>query len=137
MSALSLHKLKKQLKVISTEEVCPCIGKTTNKAANTESMHLLEKMEECDNNNNINEHSSYYRPVLVETIRASLTTSKLIETTLRASNDPTNPNTRFLNYFPPPIPPPQYLQPGFRKYKINYEPPARQRPCIGWRRFPA
>jgi hypothetical protein len=137
MSALTLYKLKNRIKGISKEEIYQSV-KIPDKITSTESMRLFEKLEACDNNNNINDSTSKFSaPVLVETVPASLTTSQLIEATLRTSMNSTDPNTRFIEFFPPPIPPPQFLQPDFRKYNINYEPPARQRPCVGWRRFPA
>jgi hypothetical protein len=74
-------------------------------------------------------------PVLVATVPASKTTELLIEATLIAANSYTNPETRFLEFFPPPVPPPQFLQRDFVKYKINYEPVYIVPPCVGSRRI--
>jgi hypothetical protein len=76
-------------------------------------------------------------PVLIETTPASLTTAQLIETTINATINSSNPTTRFSEFFPRQPPPPQFLQPEFRKYNINYEPVGPQRPCNGFRSFPA
>jgi hypothetical protein len=69
----------------------------------------------------------------VETTPASATTMKLINDTLILANDSFIVDTRFIDFFPPPIPPPQFLQPDFVKYKINYEPIPPSRPCVGYR----
>jgi hypothetical protein len=68
---------------------------------------------------------------------ASLTTTLRVNATLLAANDPNSPDTRFSLFFPPAIPPPQFLQPEFVRYRINYEPVGPQPPCVGTRRFDA
>ena len=72
-------------------------------------------------------------PILVATTPASSTTRQRIEATLLASTDQAQADLRFLDFFPPPVPFPQFLQPGFIKYKQTYEPVARARPCVGFR----
>ena len=76
-------------------------------------------------------------PVLVKTTPASLTTVKLIEATLLQTTNSSDTTARFSEFFPRQPPPPQFLQPEFLKYEINYEPVGPQGPCNGFRTFPA
>lgn len=72
-------------------------------------------------------------PVSPNIAPASVTTSKLIEATLLANVSTTDPTTRFSEFFPAPIPPPRYLQPGYVKYNFNSNRPAyKVPPCIGY-----
>ena len=66
-------------------------------------------------------------PVDVVPTPDSITTARLREATLAAANSPTNPDTRFIAFFPPPIPPPQFLQVNLPR--VNYEPKARTTGC--------
>jgi hypothetical protein len=83
------------------------------------------------------ESSKSTNPVLVKTTPASLTTVKLIEATLLQTTNSSDPTLRFSEFFPTQPPPPQFLQPEFRKYEINYEPVGPQSECNGFRTFPA
>ena len=76
-------------------------------------------------------------PVAVITVPASQTTSQLIVSTIAAANTQTTVTGRFIEYFPPPVPPPQQLQPGFVKYNINYGPKYVVPPCVGPRLYRA
>ena len=66
-------------------------------------------------------------PFDVVPVPASVTTANRRETTLQLANDPTNPDTRFLAFFPPQPPPPQFLQ--VPPTRVNYEPIARTSGC--------
>jgi hypothetical protein len=66
-------------------------------------------------------------PFDVIPIPDSITTARLRDTTLAVATHPTNPDTRFIAFFPPPIPPPQFLQ--VPRTQVNYEPKARTTGC--------
>ena len=76
-------------------------------------------------------------PVPVITVPASQTTAQLISATIAAATTQTAVTGRFIEYFPPPVPPPQQLQPGFVKYNINYGPKYVVPPCVGPRLYRA
>jgi hypothetical protein len=76
-------------------------------------------------------------PVQVITVPASQTTRQVINATVAAANLQTTVTGRFIEYFPPPVPPPQQLQPGFVKYNINYGPKYVVPPCVGPRLYRA
>jgi len=156
MSALTINKLKKQLHVTKTSKFAqteaelilePNLTVVNGEAyikpilavGGPESTRLLTEMNQCGfniiNGVKVPLSSNMPPPVSPQITPASITTARLVEATLIASVSPTDPTTRFSMFFPPPIPPPQYLQPGFVKYKITYEPVTRQIPCIGSRRY--
>lgn len=76
-------------------------------------------------------------PVPAITVPASQTTAQVINATLVAANSQVDPAARFIEYFPPPVPPPQELQPGFVRYNINYGPTYVVPPCVGPRQYRA
>jgi hypothetical protein len=102
-----------------------------------ESARLLAEINHCGfyilNGVSVPITSSVPKPVYPKYTPSSLRTSQIIQATLLASVDPNDAATRFTSLFPPPVPPPQFLQPEFVKYRINYEPVTRQKPCIGFR----
>ena len=70
-------------------------------------------------------------PVDVVPTPASTTTARLRDATLACVTSPNNPDTRFAEFFPAPVPPPQFLQcPPSRN---NYEPVARLSGCFNRR----
>jgi len=158
MSALTVNKLKKLLcvspqsnKTLTAHATAPVAATAItaashqqNKNGGPESLRLIAEINQC---------GYYYvrgvavpypagastvpAPILSKTVPASNTTALLVEASLIAANAPNNPDTRFIEFFPPPVPPPQQLQPDFVKYKINYEPVYVVPPCVGPRRFEA
>lgn len=156
MSALTINKLKKQFRIsqptksekVQTEiNFEPHVTVVTGEAyikpilaiGGPESTRLLAEMNQCGFNIikgvKVPLSSNKPPPISPKITPASIRTAQIIEATLIASVSPTDPTTRFSNFFPAPIPPPQFLQPEFVKYKINYEPVTRQIPCIGSRRY--
>ena len=154
MSALTINKLKKQLHMTQASKLPqkglilePHVTVVTGEAyikpilaiGGPESTRLLAEMNQCGFNIikgvQVPLSSNKPPPVSPQITPSSTRTAQIIEATLAASVSPTDPNTRFSMFFPPPIPPPQYLQPEFVKYKIRYEPVTRQIPCIGSRRY--
>ena len=67
-------------------------------------------------------------PVDIVPTPASITAETARDATLYAANDPMNPATRFTNFFPPSVPPPQFLQ--VPRTRVGGEPKARIYPCI-------
>lgn len=118
-----------------------CPGKPSpNTLTPTESSRLSAELDQCpvyyvDGVAFVSSKST--APVLIETTPASLTTVKLIESTLFQTTNSSDPAIRFSEFFPRQPPPPQFLQPEFRKYEINYEPVGPQSPCNSFRAFPA
>ena len=155
MSALTINKLKKHLRISQVSKIPeselnfePHVTVVTGEAyikpilavGGPESTRLLAEMNQCGFNIikgvQVPLSSTTIPPPVSPLITpSSITTARRVEAPLIASVDPADPNTRFSMFFPPPIPPPQYLQPEFVKYKINYEPVTRQIPCIGSRRY--
>jgi len=145
MSSLSLKKLKQKLSyspnlLISQQTVVPACQSpsfSANKQTPKESSRMTSESVACGftivNGVQVPITSTTLIPIIVQTVPASTTTAQRIEATLLAETDPTKTDLRFLEYFPPPVPPPQFLQPGFVKYKYSYEPVTPQRPCIGYR----
>lgn len=74
-------------------------------------------------------------PVVITSTPASNTVDSNRDLTLYNSNDPTNPDTRFTPFFPPPVPPPWFLQ--VPPYRVTNEPKARILPCVGPRQVDA
>ena len=66
-------------------------------------------------------------PVDIVPTASSTTEQTARDATLYASNDPMNPATRFKDFFPPPVPPPQFLQKP--PTRVGGEPKARIFPC--------
>lgn len=145
MSSITLNKLKKRFTSTSKLEVIQSHSNiqdfndsppsnTSSNIPTTESVRLARELAECDftyiNGKKVPFTNT---PILVQTTPASATTMKLINDTLLLANDIFITDTRFIDFFPPPIPPPQFLQPDFVKYKINYEPIPQSRPCVGYR----
>jgi hypothetical protein len=149
MSSFTVNKLKKNLNIAKPNStVNPNVTViTTGKFivpvptnGGLESNHLLYEINKCGytiiKGVSVPITTSNIPPPISPEIKpASVATSQLIAATILASVNPADPSTRFSQFFPAPIPPPQYLQPGFVKYKINNEPRTRQIPCIGYRRY--
>jgi len=110
-----------------------CPGKPSpNTLTQTESSRISAKLDRCpvyyvDGVAIVSGKST--APVLIETTPASSTTAQLIEATLIQST------TRFSKFFPRQPPLPQFLQPEFRKYKINSEPIGPQSSCHSFKPY--
>lgn len=121
---------------------CSCIKGTAavgSQVTPTESSHLNAVLTRCPYHyvNGLQQPlSPGSAPVPVITIPASQTTAQLINATLVAATAVAQTG-RFIEYFPPPVPPPQQLQPGFIKYNINYGPRYIVPPCVGPRLYRA
>ena len=145
MSSMTLKKIKYKLRPNNNFNVVPqmCqninIQNTTSSNVQTqkESERLAGEIIACGftivNGIQVPITATSLIPIVVQTTPASNTTMQLIDATLLAETDSSKADLRFLDFFPPPVPPPQFLQPGFVKYNYTYEPVTRQRPCIPYR----
>lgn len=145
MSALTINKLKKHLRINNTlqensltQETQPYNNQPALSSGGLESTHLFAVMNQCGftivkGKTVPASKSKMPAPISPEIAPASSTTRQLISATILAAASPTDPTTRFLDFFPPPIPPPQFLQPDFVKYNISYGPKYSAKPCIGFR----
>ena len=67
-------------------------------------------------------------PVDIVPTSSSTTVQTARDATLYESRNPMNPATRFTEFFPPSVPPPQFLQ--VPRTRVGGEPKARIYPCI-------
>lgn len=142
MSSLSLNKLNNKIRfskprfsdppsfIIGTN-YSSCCNKSPPKVNQTttptETDRILRKMNVCSSLPISTDVSS------PKATAASITTAQSIDATLLASVSPTDPTTRFSAFFPAPIPPPRYLQPGYVRYDFNANGPKyRVPPCVGY-----
>lgn len=145
MSTLTINKLKKHLRINNTlqensltQQTQPYNSQTALSSGGLESTRLFTAINQCGftivkGKTVPSNRSKMPSPVSPENAPASSTTRLLISATILASVSPTDPTTRFSDFFPPPIPPPQFLQPEFVKYNINYGPKYSAKPCVGFR----
>lgn len=66
---------------------------------------------------------------------SSNTTLRRRDLTLTQADNPYDPTTRFTDFYPPTVPPPQFLQ--VPRYRDSNEPKSRVTPCVGPRRVDA
>lgn len=137
MSSITINKLNKKLRTVSYQNQVSDIQLSANVVSETppESTRVSAELLKCGsyylNGQQVPISGTTIPPVDIIPTPASLTTSQLIQNTIYASIDPFSVTARFSKFFPPQTPPPQFLQINY--YKINYEPVARQKPCIAYR----
>jgi hypothetical protein len=148
MSSLSLNKLKNQIGFVKPFvsppvtvgiNYSPCCNKSPPQVNQittpNESDRILKEINQClllPINPDVSSQTA--GSVAQKTnVAASTTTAQFIDAIILASVSPTDPTTRFSAFFPAPIPPPRYLQPGFVKYNYNANAPKyRVPPCVGY-----
>ena len=129
----------------ATTDCAHCVNNQSNyqSITPTESAHLRAVLTKCPYQyvNGVQQPMSPgSAPVPVITVPASQTTAQIINATVAAAGAAAGAVAavgRFSEYFPPPVPPPQQLQPGFVKYNINYGPKYVVPPCVGPRLYRA
>lgn len=148
MSSLSLNKLRNQIGFVKPYvsapampgiNYSPCCNKSSPQVNQittpNESDRILKEINQCLLLPiNPGAPSQLAGSVVKKAnVAASTTTLQFIDAIILASVSTTDPTTRFSGFFPAPIPPPQYLQPGYVKYDVNSNRPKYVvPPCVGF-----